>query len=178
MCSLTDSHKWSTCSYAMATTSPCSVGLHWLHVVVTHWLHQHVHCEMLSSEESTWKCSVRIYIRFNKNVVHIIQSHSWDTDIAFSFTTLSVLCEKVSNIPLPVHQHVLHSAVKCLPPQHVHSEMPHTVQSAHSVKTICALSNIIMKARKQYNYILHRKNQTWIQRGQESYTAHTWCKSI
>ena len=41
----------------------------------------------------------------------------------------------MSNLPLPVHQHVLHSAVKCLPPQHVHSGMPHTVQSPHSVKT-------------------------------------------
>ena len=54
---------------------------------------------------------------------------------------------KMPNLPLVVHQHVLHSAVKCLPPQHVHSEMLHTVQSPHSVKTICTLSNIITEAK-------------------------------
>ena len=43
----------------------------------------------------------------------------------------------MSNLPLFVHQHMLHSAVKCLPPQHVHSGMPHTVQLPHSVKMIC-----------------------------------------
>ena len=58
---------------------------------------------------------------------------------------------KMSNLPLPVHQHVLHSAVKCLPPQHVHSEMPHAVQSPHSVKTI---SNIIMEVKNGYNDVL------------------------
>ena len=44
--------------YATATSSPYSVSVHLLHVVVTHWLHQHVHSEMLSSEELT--CPVQI----------------------------------------------------------------------------------------------------------------------
>ena len=64
-----------------------------------------------------------------------------------SVLLLSRHCVKMSNLPLPVHQHVLHSAVKCLPPQHVHSEMPHTVQSPHSVKKIGTLSNIITEVK-------------------------------
>ena len=50
--------KWSTCSYATATTSPCSVSVHLLHVVVTHWLHQNGHFEMLSAVESI--CPIQI----------------------------------------------------------------------------------------------------------------------
>ena len=40
---------------------------------------------------------------------------------------------------------MLHSAVKCLPPQHVHSGMPHRVQSSHSVKTINQMTSWKLK---------------------------------
>ena len=85
----------STCSYATATTSPYSVSVHLLHVVVTHWLHQHVHCKMLSSEEST--CPVKIWT-LGPILKDVIVMLLWSV----SLHALSVLCENVF-----VHQHYI-----------------------------------------------------------------------
>ena len=63
-----------------------------------------------------------------------------------------ILCK---NLPLLLYQHILYSALKCLPPQHFHSQMPRTVQSPHSVKTICTLSTWKLNFTKnEFNHVL------------------------
>ena len=100
---------------------------------------------MLSSEESTCPEHANMNVRCNKDIIVVPCQYN--------------VCE-MSNLPLFLHQHVLHSAVKSLPPQHVHSLMPHTVQSTHSVKTIRTLLIITTKARNGYNVCFSKKPST------------------